>query len=238
MIRIREAAAALIEDEAIRQEWLNLEFQLMRATTRGDRYVTVTLNQQSMNVEEKGASISDEDAGRLFFLRAQLIEQVLHRLRSGEWDSQHYQNGSFIPLSADWWKQQNYLDPYAETAPSWEGGELSRLMVEEARVISVPTGANDDAPLARPKKQKTAARPKKRKKALQPKQRGLSYVKDDAPIVKEMRRGILGKPKLFKGPFDAARAIVGRGEKIAGAGTGDSTVKRLCIHYKKAYPDG
>jgi hypothetical protein len=209
---------------------LNLEFQLMRATTRGDRYITVTLNEQSMSVQEKGASISDEDAGRLFRLRAQLIEQVLHRLRSGEWDSQHYQNGNFIPLSADWWQHQNYLDPYAGTAPSWEGGELTRLMVKEAQAI--PTGANEDAPLARPKQRKTAAKPKQRKTAAKPKQRGgRNYIKSDAPLVKQMHDGI--RKGLYRGQYDAARALA---HLAKGPGTLASRENRLSGRYTKAYP--
>ena len=77
MIRLREAAAALVEDESIRLEWLNLEFRVA-ALAKGARYYP----EPDSSIER--LALSDAEGARLFFLRAQVIEEVLYRLRAGE----------------------------------------------------------------------------------------------------------------------------------------------------------
>jgi hypothetical protein len=145
VIRLRDAAAALIDDEAIRQEWLDLEWRMMLVM---GAYRSRGTSTRWVSVGAKGTSISEEEANRRHFLRAQIIAQVLHRVRSGEWTSQYFQDGSLTPtpLSADWWKRRTYLDPYNETVP-WKDGELTGLMVEErAPVGAVEAPEPADAP--------------------------------------------------------------------------------------------
>ncbi len=162
--------------------------------------------------------------------RAQVIEEVLYRLRAGEWDSQHFQAGSLTPtpLPADWWKQRTYLDPYNETVP-WEGGELTRLMVEEQAPAGSLIGANDDAPpvdkaAARKRPPLAApARPKQKAK----KRKRLDYSGDDAPLVTQMRAGI--RNGTYTGPLNAARAFAGQAK---GKGGEDSKALRLCRRLK------
>ncbi len=175
-------------------------------------------------------ALSDAEGARLFFLRAQVIEEVLYRLRAGEWDSQHFQAGSLTPtpLPADWWKQRTYLDPYNETVP-WEGGELTRLMVEEQAPAGSLIGANDDAPpvdkaAARKRPPLAApARPKQKAK----KRKRLDYSGDDAPLVTQMRAGI--RNGTYTGPLNAARAFAGQAK---GKGGEDSKALRLCRRLK------